>query len=169
MRIALALVVLTGGAAGLMLAPPRSPSPLAAMSKQPAAIPAAPVPARTPAAPVASIARDPDGHFRADAAINGRPVRVLVDTGASTVALTPEDARAAGLSVDPGRWHRIGLAASGPARGERLTLASVTLGGIQRMDVEAVVVDGLPVSLLGQSFLRRLEAVEIRGDQMTLK
>lgn len=163
MRLALAVTVVAGGAAGLMLAPSRPVAPVP--------VPAAPKPvvvARAPA-PVARLTRDASGHFLAEATVNGRVVRMLVDTGATTVALTPADARAAGLSVDPARWQRIGRTASGEARGERLNLASVALGGVRRMDVEAVVVDGLPVSLLGQSFLRRLDAVEIRGDEMTVR
>lgn len=166
MRIALLLTVLVGGTAGLMLVP--SPPPTAA----PATAPTAPATAPTAPATVngeAMLDRDRSGHFLATAEINGHPVRMLVDTGATAVALTPADARAAGLSVDPGRWRRIGRTASGAAMGEPLALASVRLGAVQRMDVEAMVVDGLPVSLLGQSFLRRLDIVEIRGDRMTLR
>lgn len=157
--MALVLTVLAGGAAGLMLAPAKAPAP---------AEPPAPRPIRAPAT-IATLARDPSGHFLAQATVNGHAVRMLVDTGASIVALTPDDARAAGLSVDPARWTEVGRTASGRARGERLMLASVGIGGVRRMDVDAVVVEGLPVSLLGQSFLRKLAAVEIKGDQMTLR
>lgn len=159
MRIALFLVVVAGSAGGLMLAGPRTVAPT-----QPAAAPSA---APTPS--MATVERDPGGHFIATAEVNGRPIRVVVDTGASAVVLTPHDARAAGLAVDPSSWTRIGRSATGDARGERLTLASLSIGGVRRMDVSAAVVEGLPVSLLGQSFLRRLEAMEIRGDRMTLR
>lgn len=162
MRAVLFLMVLAGGAGGLMLAGRGDePPPLAAT---PSPRPAAPsAPAR------AMVERDPGGHFIATAEVNGHPIRVVVDTGASAVVLTPEDARAAGLLVDPARWSRVGRSATGEARGERLILASLSVGGVRRMDVPAAVVEGLPVSLLGQSFLRRLEAAEIRGDTMTLR
>lgn len=159
MRIALLPAVLMGGTAGLMLVPSPPPMPM------PAAAPTGPAPVRGEA----TLDRDRSGHFLALAEINGHPVHMLVDTGATAVALTLDDARAAGLSVDRARWRRIGRTASGAAIGEPLALASVRLGAVQRMDVEAVVVDGLPVSLLGQSFLRKLDAVEIRGDRMTIR
>ncbi len=162
----LLLVVMAGGAIGLMLAKPVPPVvrvPVPAVA--PVAAKAAPV--MRDAAVV--LRRDASGHFFGQAKVNGRPVRMLVDTGASVVALTPDDARGAGLPIDPARWRRIGRTASGDAVGEALTIASLSLGGVQRMDVEAVVVEGLPVSLLGQSFLSRLEAVEMRGDRMTLR
>ena len=159
MRIALLLVVLAGGAGGLMLAGPRPPAP----------IPPVAAPSAKPTPAVATVERHAGGHFIGIAEVNGHPVRFIVDTGASTVALTPEDARAAGLAVDPSRWSHVGRSATGDARGERLTLASLSIGGVRRMDVSAAVVEGLPVSLLGQSFLRRLDAVEIHGDLMTLR
>ena len=159
MRMALFLVVLVGGAGGLLLAE--------APSSTPTSPAAAPTVEPTPA--IATLERDPGGHFIGFAEVNGHTIRVVVDTGAFTVALTPEDARLAGLAIDPSRWSTVGRSATGEARGERLTLASLSIGGVKRMDVSAAVIDGLPVSLLGQSFLRRLDTVEIHGDRMTLR
>lgn len=159
MRMALVLVMLVGGVGGLLLAEPRAGSGAAPVAG----------PASDPKPVIATLERHAGGHFVGIAEINGHPVRVLVDTGATMVALTEEDARGAGLSVDPSRWKPVARTASGEARGEALTLASLSVGGIKRMDVSAAVVENLPMSLLGQSFLRRLEAVEIRGDTMTLR
>ena len=163
MRAALFLMILAGGAGGLMLAERHAASPPGAATTP------MPPPTALPKPAIATLERDPGGHFIGFAEVNGHTIRVVVDTGAFTVALTPEDARLAGLAIDPSRWGVVGRSATGEARGEPLTLASLSIGGVKRMDVSAAVVDGLTVSLLGQSFLRRLDAVEIRGDRMTLR
>jgi aspartyl protease family protein len=108
-------------------------------------------PARSEAG--AAITRAPDGQFYTDASVSGVPVRILVDPGADRVLLTPEDARRIGLH--PGA----GFAA--------VTLPSVSVGGIEARDVEAVIAPDLPVSLLGRSYLRHANA-EIAGDRLTL-
>ncbi|MBL8655892.1 MAG: TIGR02281 family clan AA aspartic protease [Altererythrobacter sp.] len=119
--------------------------------------------------PANVLQRAADGHFYAGVAIGDRPVTMLVDTGASVVALTGEDARAAGLTWDPARLDVVARGAGGPIRGVALTLDRVALGGHEARDVRAVIVpEGLPVSLLGQSFLRTVEPVRIEKDRMVL-
>ena len=113
--------------------------------------------------------RSPNGHFTASASVNGQPVDMLVDTGASAVALTIDDARRLGLAVDPATFRVVGTGASGPVRGTAGTLADVAVGDRHVAQMQAVVVEGLDRSLLGQSYLRRLEQVEISGDTMTLR
>ena len=113
--------------------------------------------------------RRSNGHFYALASVNGASANMLIDTGASVVALTREDAQAAGVHFDENDIRPIGRGANGPVYGVPTRLREVTLGGLSVRNVEAVVVpDGLDVSLLGQSFLSQLGSVEINGDTMTL-
>lgn len=113
--------------------------------------------------------RAADGHFYADAQVNGFPVPMLVDTGASTVALTIGDAQRLGITVDPASFEVVGAGASGPVRGARVVLDSVAIGGRHEGPIAAVVLEGLDRSLLGQSWLGRLDQVQITGDTMTLR
>lgn len=113
--------------------------------------------------------RAPDGHFYADALVNGQPVAMLVDTGATTVALTIGDAQRLGVPADPATFAVIGRGASGPVRGSAVMLDSVAIGGRQVGPIAAVVAEGLDRSLLGQSYLSRLDQVQIAGDTMTLR
>ena len=116
-----------------------------------------------------TLKREDDGHFYADVRIDGRPVPMLVDTGASFIALTPDDAEAARVDYRESEAVVVGNGASGPVRGVPVTLREVKLGDHRARDVQAaVILDGLPVSLLGQSFLRQVEAVRIEGDRMVL-
>lgn len=111
-----------------------------------------------------------DRHFRAVAEINGQRVPVLIDTGASDVALTKADAQRIG--IDPTRlaYNIPYRTANGTSFGARVQLASVKVGDIIVDDVAAHVADGeLGQSLLGMSFLRRLSSFEVRGEEMILK
>lgn len=118
---------------------------------------------------VVELKREPDGHFYADVEINNMPIRILVDTGASGIALTREDARRAGLSVSVGMFDVVGEGASGDVKGEFAMLDTVRLGKETARQVPAVILDGGNQSLLGQSFLRQFETVEIKGDRMILR
>jgi aspartyl protease family protein len=111
--------------------------------------------------------RGPDGHFYADAQINGTTIRFLVDTGASVVVLRREDAQRAGLQLPSERSIAMGV--GGPVEVTPVTLDRVAIGGIEARSVPAAVAEDLPVSLLGQSYLQRLGSVEIRGDTMVLR
>lgn len=113
--------------------------------------------------------REPDGHFYADAQINGTTIRMLVDTGATAIALSRDDARRAGVGVSIGMPNIVGQGASGEVRGEFVTLGNVSLGGESAQEVPAIVLDGGRKSLLGQSFLARFASVEIKGDRMVLR
>lgn len=110
-----------------------------------------------------------DGHFYAEAHVDGLPVLFLVDTGASVVALTAEDAIDAGLHWEDADLQMIGHGANGPVQGVRTTIKEMELGGFRSRNVEAVIVpQGLQISLLGQSFLSQIENVEISDDRMVL-
>lgn len=113
--------------------------------------------------------RGENGHFFADASVNGAPVNFMVDTGASIIALTGADAAAAGLMWNDSDVRVVASGASGPVYGVYVRLDSVELGGHRADNVEAIIVPhGLGISLLGQSFLRTIEPVRIEGDQMIL-
>lgn len=113
--------------------------------------------------------RAADGHFYAYANIDGAPVRMMVDTGASVIALTGEDASAAGLDWDDARVGPIGRGASGTVYGVSTRLNEVEIGGMVRRNVNAVIIpEGLDISLLGQSYLSQIGAVEIADDKMVM-
>jgi aspartyl protease family protein len=116
-----------------------------------------------------TLKRQSDGHFYADARINGTSIRMLVDTGASTIALSRDDARRAGIGISIGMPTVVGRGASGDVKGEYVTLDRVSLGGESAEGVSAIVLDGGEKSLLGQSFLSKFESVEIKGDTMVLQ
>ena len=111
--------------------------------------------------------RGPDGHFYADAQVNGAPIRFMVDTGATAVALTREDAQRAGLQLGPERSVARGV--GGLVEVIPVTIDRITIGGLEARHVRAAVVDDLDVSLLGQSFLSQVDSVEISGDRMVMR
>jgi aspartyl protease family protein len=108
------------------------------------------------------------GHVILDAAVNGASVRLLVDTGASLVTLTPADARAAGIT--PGELvfnHRVSTA-NGSARMAAVMLREIRIGQLSIYDVPAAVLENLNISLLGMSFLSRLQGYEMRDGKLTI-
>ena len=110
-----------------------------------------------------------DGHFYADAQVNGATVHFLVDTGASGIALSADDARAAGLAFDQAQAEVIGSGASGQVMGHFVRLDRVELGLTSVSDTPAVILEGGDRSLLGQSFLSKFSSVEVHGDTMVLR
>jgi len=113
--------------------------------------------------------RQPDGHFYADAIVEGQNIHFLVDTGATIVALTGDDAEALGLYWDDQDLRPIGRGASGIVYGLPATIKVMEVGGLEARNVEAAIIpEGLGVSLLGQSFLSKIDNVEIAGDEMRL-
>ena len=113
--------------------------------------------------------RASDGHFYADVQINGAAVNFLVDTGASGIALTKDDAQRAGIAVSPGMGQVVGSGASGEVRGEFVTLERVNLGAKEARGMSAAILYGGDQSLLGQSFLSQFASVSIEGDTMVLR
>ena len=113
------------------------------------------------------LTRSPDGHFYAEAQVNGARIRFLVDTGASVVALTPEDAQRAGIALGSERATAEG--AGGDVEIIPVTIDRVAIGPLAANGVRGAVAEDLPVSLLGQSFLSRAASVEIRGDRMVMR
>jgi aspartyl protease family protein len=109
------------------------------------------------------------GHFLIDADVERAKIRFLVDTGATMVVLSPEDARRAGLSEDRLNFSREVSTANGNVRVAPVTLRKFKVGQIVLRDVEAVVNSApMRVSLLGMSFLRRLDGWQVKGDKLYL-
>ena len=128
---------------------------------------AAPAPA---AGGPAQVLKAADGHYWADADIDGRAVRVMVDTGASVVALTRADAARLGLSLTDADFSSTVVTASGPVRAAPVELRAVAVAGARVDAVEALVVeDGLPHSLLGMSYLGRLSSFSATPSALTLR
>jgi aspartyl protease family protein len=118
----------------------------------------------------AQVLKAADGHYWAEAEIDGRAVRVLVDTGASVVALTRDDALRLGLHLTPDDFTRTVQTASGPARAAAIELKSVAIAGAEVQHVQALVVEnGLSQSLLGMSYLGRLSGFEATPAGLTLR
>ena len=112
-----------------------------------------------------------NGHYHADAEINGRSVNVMVDTGASMVALTYEDAEAAGIYLRDSDFTQRASTANGIARIAPVTLDRVSIGDITVRNVQAAVSERgqLSTTLLGMTFLSRLEHIEMSGGKLHLK
>lgn len=117
-------------------------------------------------APSVMLKRGLDGHYRAEALINGKKVNVLVDTGATGVAISQHLADELGLE---GRSAIRTVTANGETLAYTTRLASVQLGGIEARDVAAIIAPGLGGdALLGMSFLARMD-VRLYQGTMTIK
>jgi aspartyl protease family protein len=114
----------------------------------------------------AMIAPGLDGHYRAEALINGEKVNVLVDTGATGVAISQSIADRLNLkSMDAIRTNT----ANGDSIGYMVRLKSLQLGGVNANDVSAMIALGLDGDvLLGMSFLGRMD-VRLFNGEMTIK
>ena len=116
------------------------------------------------------IARGIDGHFAVRASVQNVPMMMMVDTGASFVTLTPEDAAAIGVDAGALRFTMPIRTANGLIQAAPITIAKLALGSIERRDVAALVAppDSLDQSLLGMSFLNTLTGYAISGDRLVL-
>jgi aspartyl protease family protein len=111
------------------------------------------------------------GHFFTEVEIDGRPIAFMVDTGATMVALSYEDAERAGIYLNPGDFTHSVSTANGRARVAPVMLQSVSIGDITVRDVRAVVSEPgrLRTSLLGMSFLGRLSRFDMRPGLLVLQ
>jgi aspartyl protease family protein len=131
------------------------------------AVAAAPTPAEGSAAQVSKAA---DGHYWAEAEVNGRWIHCLIDTGASVVALTPADAERLGVDVHNLTYDAPVNTANGLTKAARVKLDYVSVAGARVGDVPAMVVkDGLSTSLLGMSYLGRLSRMEATPSALILR
>lgn len=110
------------------------------------------------------------GHFQALAEVDGRQVRFLVDTGATTTVLTSADAATAGFDVGALSFNVPISTANGTARAARVTADEIRIGEIVRSRQVMLVAQpgSLDTSLLGMSFLSSLSGYDVRGDRMVL-
>jgi aspartyl protease family protein len=109
-----------------------------------------------------------DGHFYADVEVNGKEIRMLADTGASTVVLSEADAQAAGIDTNGLAFDLTVSTANGEASAARIKLDELRIGSIVRHDVTAAVSRGLSGSLLGMSFFSTLSRFEMNHDELVL-
>ena len=118
--------------------------------------------------PTVVLTADSQGHFLATGSINGAPTRFLVDTGASFVSMSSAEAKRLGISYLQGERAFMSTA-NGTVVVYRVNLNTVRLGDITLNQVEAAIHEGsnLPVTLLGMSFLKRLE-IRREGTTLTL-
>ncbi len=116
------------------------------------------------------VARTVNGDFDVTAQINGARVAMVLDTGASSVVLTREDAKAAGLPLEVLAYTTNIETANGRTRAAPVTLDRLAIGGLVEHSVAALVAQPgqLKTSLLGMSFLNRLQSWEVRGDRLLL-
>jgi aspartyl protease family protein len=112
-----------------------------------------------------------DGHFTANVGVNGKEISMIVDTGASSIVLRPQDARKAGIDVKRLTYRVPVLTANGRTLAARVRLEEVAIGPLDRKKVDALVAQpgALSQSLLGLSFLSRLRSYEFSGDFLTLR
>lgn len=118
-----------------------------------------------------TVSRAAGGHFTFPVRLNGREAGMLFDTGASTIVLRAEEARALGLELRPEDFT-VGIAtANGRSTAAPVTLRSVEIGDIREEGVQALVArpGALRENLLGMSFLERLASYEVRGDRLILR
>ncbi|MFL6798358.1 MAG: TIGR02281 family clan AA aspartic protease [Xanthobacteraceae bacterium] len=117
------------------------------------------------------IARSAGGSFAVATEVNGARIAMVLDTGASAVVLTQEAARAAGLPLEVLNYSVMVDTANGRSRAAPVTLDRLAIGGITERSVSALIAQPgqLRVSLLGMSFLNRLQGWEVRGDKLVLR
>ena len=114
--------------------------------------------------------RAPDGHYYLAAEINGAPVRFVVDTGATDIVLSREDAIAAGLHPEGLNFTGQASTANGIVRTAPVRLDTLSVEGLTDRGVRAVVNSGeLRESLLGMGYLERFTSMQISGGKLILQ
>ncbi len=157
MQKAALLAIAIGTAAGLMMPSGKSGSQAPAATVQDGS------------AKETRLKRKSDGHFYVNAEVNGELVHFLIDTGATGVALTEDDAKRVGIDFSPGEFDVVGRGASGDVRGKLVSIDRVSVDGKEAREVRGIVIEGGDISLLGQAYLSRLASVQMSGDHMVLR
>ncbi|MDB5520535.1 MAG: hypothetical protein JWQ82_132 [Tardiphaga sp.] len=118
-----------------------------------------------------SIPRDGRGHFQTDARIDGQRIGVMIDTGASMLALNETSAARIGVRPSRADYTARVTTANGTVKGARTTIPMVDVGGLIVRDVDAMVLpdEALSENLLGLSFLSKLKRFEYAGGKMLLE
>ncbi|MDA7430574.1 TIGR02281 family clan AA aspartic protease [Primorskyibacter aestuariivivens] len=116
------------------------------------------------------VPRSADGHYYLTLDVNGVPTRFVVDTGATSIVLLEEDARAAGFDPSDLIYASTAMTANGPVRTARVVLDEIGVGAVTDRRVGAYVNEGaMPESLLGMSYLQRFDRLEISGGTLILE
>jgi len=111
-----------------------------------------------------------EGGFFVMGMVNGQRVRFLVDTGASDTVLSPADAKRLGIDLETLTFDKTAETANGMGYGAAFTADSLAVGSIAFSDMPLVVNQApMSSSLLGMTFLRRLESFQVKGDKLYLK
>ncbi|WGW02494.1 retropepsin-like aspartic protease family protein [Tropicibacter oceani] len=112
----------------------------------------------------------PDGHYYVTLQLNGEPIRFVVDTGASAVVLTRQDAARAGIDAEKLAFFSEAMTANGAVKTAPVTLDMVALGPFEDRKMPAFVNAGeMDTSLLGMTYLQRFDRIEISGGQLVLE
>jgi aspartyl protease family protein len=130
------------------------------------------VPARGTETGPASIAysAEADGHYHVYGAVDGSSIRFLVDSGATDIVLSPDDARMLGMQPEHLNYTMVAQTANGTVRGAPVRLKTLKVGPIVMHDMPATVNEAeMPVSLLGMEFLRRLKSWGVRNGKLTFE
>ncbi|WP_298091118.1 TIGR02281 family clan AA aspartic protease [uncultured Sphingomonas sp.] len=110
-----------------------------------------------------------DGHFHADVTVNGVTRSMLIDSGATTTALSVNTARAAGLDLEESPFPRMLQTANGPVAAQTATASSVTVGSIDTRDLTVVVSPAFgDQDVLGMNFLSRLGSWSVEKGELVL-
>jgi aspartyl protease family protein len=176
MRSVLLICLLIGGVAVAMpnlfttyMAPGKTHR--VAVVEEPAETEAPAVTTHSSASRVIEIRAERDGHFYVEAEINFRPVRLMVDTGATVVALRASDAAEAGVRVRESDFVNPVQTANGTTKAAEAVLESVSVSDIELRNVRALIVpdDQLSVSLLGGSFLHGVRRFEVADGTLVIE
>lgn len=118
-----------------------------------------------------TVAANYSGHYIVHPMVDNYRIQMMVDTGATLVALTSRDARALGIQLDRSDYQARLSTANGIVRAARVNLREIRLGGILVRNVEAAVLPegALGMSLLGTSFLGKLRGYEVQTGRMVLR
>ena len=110
-----------------------------------------------------------DGHFWARATLDGVPRRMLIDSGATVTAVSPQTAGAAGLEAHAGPFPMLLQTANGTVAAKRATIGSLRLGDVVARDLAVVVAPGMgDTDVLGMNFLSRLKSWRVEGSTLIL-
>lgn len=112
--------------------------------------------------------RSPGGQFSLVANVNGADASFLVDTGADVVALTEKEADRLGIHYDPNEFRPITQTAAGVGNGQLVKIDLLEFGGREYRRIDALVLQGLSVNLLGQNVLSQFGKIEMDGDRMVI-
>lgn len=115
------------------------------------------------------VPRDEAGHFSVTASVNGRDVRFMVDSGATTTSMSLNAAKAAGVDVSQSGFPVIVETANGTAEMRRARITRLAVGPVKRQDFPVLVSDNLgDTNLMGMNFLNTLKGWRVEGDTLVL-